>query len=107
MAIQQDKVISIKGSCNTANTLLYSVPAGRTCIICDWFICNRGNTNVSVSVRMGGINMIPGTYATPGSKYVENNCKIILTAGDTIEVTSSSMDLEYYFSGIEEDVALY
>lgn len=103
MALQQDQIISLKGYCTDSTATLYTVPLGRTCIIVDWFVNNTSDENAEVSVTMGEVNMIPGKIATPGSKYVENGCNIQLTGGDSIKIASSSSEVCYFFSGIEQD----
>lgn len=105
--VQNDSIISIKGKTTLQNQVLYTVPLGRTCIILDWFINNNTDDFVTVKVTMGGVGMIPGTLATPHSKYSEVHCSINLLPGDTIEIQSSSTELEYFFSGVEQDIDLY
>jgi len=102
--VQNDTIISIKGKTTLQSQMLYTVPLGRTCTIFDWFINNNTDDFVTVNVTMGGVSMIPGTLATPYSKYAEVHCSIVLVAGDTIEIkTSSGSELNYFFSGIEQD----
>lgn len=98
----QDFVISKKGKSDAIERTIYTVPAGRICVLVDWFVNNTTSDEIqNCSVVIGEQSCLPGTVMAINTKYFESNRHIELLEGDSIVVKGK--DLTYFFSGIEQD----
>ena len=79
----------------TSFTNVYTVPGGMDSIIIEMLACNLQNSGIDINVRrvradLVTINLLQNVPLPPGSTInVVDSAKIVLTAGESIEVSCS------------------
>jgi hypothetical protein len=97
----------------TTDTVLYTVPTGKTAVISSLMICNRGGSKIAF--RIAHVDGPIGSLANEDYVYYELQLNahdsfvatigMTMSAGDTIVVRSDSINVNFIAWGSEADVA--
>lgn len=89
-----------RGNAPAALTAAYTVPDDNTAIVTNIVAANPGSTAGSVTVRLGGVPILPTVGLSPqGVLTLEINQ--VLGAGEEIEVQGSGSTCTLHVSGVE------
>jgi hypothetical protein len=104
------KVLGQLAPLATADTDLYTVPAGKYAVCSTLFVCNRGIAGaVRVTVRVAGAvahnkQALYYDVPVPANETLAVTCGITLAATDVVTVYASHANFSFNLFGTEADV---